>query len=266
MMLEPLPTLRRPTPPPPAHARSLPARAALLWLAAGWRDLKAGPGASLAYGLFLVLLSYAVVWVLHAAGLLYLVLPAIAGFLIVGPFLAIGLYEKSRRLAAGETVQLADMVRFRPAAMAQLAFAGLLLGLLVLFWIRAADLLYALFFGLQPFPGAADALTNVLTTDRGWALIVTGTLVGGLFAAFAFAISVFAFPMLVAGRQDALTAVGISFAMTAQNLRPMLAWGAIVTLGLVLSLLTGLVALAVIFPVLGHGTWHAYTAIAGGTE
>lgn len=198
MLLEPLPTLRRPTPPPPAHARSLPARAALLWLAAGWRDLKAGPGASLAYGLFLVLLSCAVLWVLHAAGLLYLVLPAIAGFLIVGPFLAIGLYEKSRRLAAGETARLSDMLHFRPAAMAQLAFAGLLVGLLVLFWLRAADLLYALFFGLQPFRGATDALTNVLTTERGWALIVTGTLVGGLFAAFAFAISVFAFPMLVA--------------------------------------------------------------------
>jgi len=266
MLLEPLPTLRRPTPPPPAHARSLPARAALLWLAAGWRDLKAGPGASLAYGLFLVLLSYAVLWVLHAAGLLYLVLPAIAGFLIVGPFLAIGLYEKSRRLAAGETARLSDMLHFRPAAMAQLAFAGLLVGLLVLFWLRAADLLYALFFGLQPFRGATDALTNVLTTERGWALIVTGTLVGGLFAAFAFAISVFAFPMLVAGWQDTLTAMGTSFAMTVQNLRPMLAWGAIVVLGLVLSLLTGLAGLALVFPILGHGTWHAFRDIAGEAE
>ncbi len=94
-------------------------------------------------------------------------------------------------------------------------------------------------------------------------LIATGTLVGGLFAAFAFAISVFSFPMLVARKTDALTAMGTSFAMTTQNLRPMLAWGAIVTAGQVLSALTGLVGLVVVFPVLGHATWHAWRAVEG---
>ncbi len=127
----------------------------------------------------------------------------------------------------------------------------------------SADLLYALFFGLTPFPGATDALTNVLTTPRGWTLIAAGTLVGGLFAAFAFAISVFSIPMLVAWRTDALTAMGSSFAMTVQNLRPMIAWGALVTAGLVLSAATGLLGLIVVFPVLGHGTWHAYATIGG---
>ena len=107
-------------------------------------------------------------------------------------------------------------------------------------------------------------MINVFTTVRGWSLIVTGTLVGGLFAAFAFAISVFSVPMLVSSRRDALTAMGTSFAMTVQNLVPMLAWGAIVTAGLAISALTGLLALIVIFPVLGHGTWHAWRAIAQG--
>lgn len=262
-MLEPLPTLRSPVRPAPRFARNLPARAALAWLGHGWRDLVAAPGPSLAYGLFLTLLSYAVLRALHAAGLLYLALPAIAGFLIVGPFLAIGLYEASRSRSAGRTARLSDMLALRPAAGAQLAYAGLLLGLLVLFWLRAADLLYALFFGLTPFPGAAEALKNVLTTPRGWALIATGMLVGGLFAAFAFAISVFSIPMLVARRTDALTAMGLSFAMTVQNLRPMLAWGALVATGLAVSAATGLIGLVVIFPVLGHGTWHAWRAIAG---
>ncbi|WP_268245839.1 DUF2189 domain-containing protein [Gemmobacter nanjingensis] len=145
--------------------------------------------------------------------------------------------------------------------MGQIAMAGLLLGLLVLFWLRAADLLYALFFGLQPFPGAAEAFQNAFTKPRGWALIATGLLVGGLFAALAFAISVFSFPMLVSSRRDALTAMGRSFALTAQNLRPMLAWGAIVTAGTALSILTGLTALLLVFPLLGHGTWHAWRAI-----
>lgn len=92
---------------------------------------------------------------------------------------------------------------------------------------------------------------------------MTGSLVGGLFAAFGFAISVFSIPMLVSRKTDALTAMGLSFAMTVRNLRPMLAWGLLVSIGLALSLASGFLALIVIFPVLGHGTWHAYAAIAG---
>jgi uncharacterized membrane protein len=263
-MLEPLPTLRPPQRPARTRARDLPARAALDWLAQGWRDLRRAPGPSLAYGLFVTLLSWGVLAGLRAAGLLYLALPAVAGFLIVGPFLAIGLYEKSRRLAAGEPVGLRAMIFVRPASGAQLAYAGLLLGLLVLFWLRAADLLYALFFGLGPVPAGGDALRNVLADPRGWALLVTGTAIGGLFAAFAFALGLFSVPMLMAERRDALTALGLSLATTAQNLAPCLAWGAIVAVGMALSAATGLLALVVVFPVLGHGTWHAWRAIAAG--
>lgn len=266
-MLEPLPTLQKPLPVPARHAQHLPAKAALDWLAAGWRDLVRQPGASLFHGAAVLALSWAVLLALHVTDLLYLALPALSGFLILGPFLAIGLYEKSRRLDRNEPVALAHILLIRPVSGgSQVAWAGMLLGLLVLFWLRAADLLYALFFGLQPFPGAADAFSNVLTTPRGWALIATGMLVGGLFAAFAFAVSVFSLPMLVSTRTDALTAMGRSFAMTVQNLPPMLAWGAIVTLGLALSVLTGLLGLLVVFPLLGHGTWHAWRAIDGSSE
>ncbi len=263
-MLRPLPALHPPQRPPAAFARHLPARAAFGWLAAGWADFRAAPGPSLAYGLFLLSLSLAVLAALHAAGLLYLALPAIAGFLIVGPFLALGLYAKSRARMEGRPLSLRGMVLVRPASGAQVAYAGLMLGLLVLFWLRAADLLYALFFGLSPFPGAEDALTNVLTTPRGWALIGVGGAVGGLFAAFAFAISLFSIPMLMAERRDALTAMGMSFAMTMQNLGPALTWGAIIAAGLVLSAATGLLGLVIVFPVLGYGTWHAWCAIGAG--
>lgn len=263
-MLEPLPTIRAPKPPERLYVRGLPAGAALGWLRAGWADLWANPGPSLTYGILLALLSWAVLWLLYATGLLYLALPAISGFLIVGPFFAIGLYENSRRRSEGQSTILSEMILFRPRSPAQLAYAGLVLGLLVLAWIRAADLLYALFFGLSPFPGAEHALVNVLTTPRGWALIVTGTLVGGLFAAFAFAISVFSVPMIVFRDTDALTAMGKSFVMTVQNLRPLIAWGAIVAIGLALATLTGFVGLIIVFPVLGHGTWHVWRAIDTG--
>ncbi|OZB16082.1 MAG: hypothetical protein B7X55_08550, partial [Rhodobacterales bacterium 34-62-10] len=200
--------------------RDLPPRVAQDWLRAGWDDFCAAPRQSLAYGGFLVVLSYVVLWGLAASGLLYLALPAISGFLIVGPFLAIGLYELARRRAEGKTTTLGQMLLARPAAGPQLAYAGLLLGLLVLFWLRAADLLYALFFGYAPLPGAGDALSNVLITPRGWALLVVGSAIGGLFAAFAFALSLFAVPMLLVERRDALTALGLSFAMTTRNLGP----------------------------------------------
>lgn len=264
-MLEPLPTLRPPQRPASKLARDLPARAALNWLAAGWRDLRRGPGASLAYGIVVTALSWAVLAGLSAVGLLYLALPAISGFLIVGPFLAIGLYEKSRRLEQGDPVDLRAMVLMRPASGSQLAFAGLLLGLLVLFWLRAADLLYALFFGLGPIPAAGDAVLNLIDSPHGWALLVVGSLVGGLFAAFAFALSLFAVPTLMAEKRDALTAMGLSLATTTQNLAPCIAWGVIVAAGMALSAATGLLALIVVFPVLGHGTWHAWRAIRGAT-
>lgn len=260
-MLEPLPEVVRPERPAPPYRRELSDDAAIGWLKAGLADLRADPVSSIAYGLGLTLLSYATLWGLYASNLIYLALPAISGFLIIGPFLAVGLYEKSRRRVEGRGMGLLEMITFRPVSAAQLAYAGLLMGLLILFWLRAADLLYALFFGLTPFPGAGDALSNVFTTFRGWMLILTGTGVGGLFAAFAFALSAFSVPLLVFGKTDALTAMGTSFAITTQNLRPMLTWGAIVTVGLGISAVTGLLGLIVVFPVLGHGTWHAYRAV-----
>ncbi|MBU3030597.1 DUF2189 domain-containing protein [Paracoccus marinaquae] len=262
-MLEPLPAVLRPDRPESPYARHLPARTAFDWLSAGWRDLRADPWPSLAYGLCLTALSYLVLWALYASGLLYLALPAISGFLIIGPFLAVGLYEKSRALSEGRNLGLSEMLFVRPVSGGQMAYAGLLLGLLVLFWLRAADLLYALFFGLVPFPGAADAIANTLTTLRGWGLILTGGAVGALFAAFAFALSLFSVPMLVMERRDALTTLGLSFVMTTKNLGVCLTWGVIVAVGIGLSVVTGLLGLIVVFPVLGHGTWHAYRAIRG---
>jgi uncharacterized membrane protein len=101
----------------------------------------------------------------------------------------------------------------------------------------------------------------LFTTLPGLSLLVTGTLVGGLFAAFAFGVSVFAVPMLLEERTDALTAMGISLTLVWNNLPVMLSWGAIVVGLFALAVLTGFLGMIVIFPVLGHATWHAYRAI-----
>lgn len=260
-MLEPLPAIEPRLPAPDRHARNLPAGAALSWLAAGWADLRDRPTQSLIYGFAVFALSALVIAGMIRAGLPWLIFPALSGFLIAGPLLAIGLYEKSRRRHGDAPATLARMLLVRPSSGGQLVFAGLLLCLLVMLWLRAADLLYALFFGMLPFAGFEHLLDQLLRTPRGWALIVTGSAIGGLFAAFAMAISLFSIPMLLERRVDALTALGTSFAVTTQNLRAVLPWGAIVTLGFALSAATGLLGLIVIFPLLGHGTWHAWVAL-----
>src|SRR3546814_1878088 len=139
--------------------------------------------------------------------------------MVACPVLAIVLDEKSRRSADGEPVTLAGMVCVRSRSVGQILFTDVLLSLLMLLWMRAAVLLYALFFGLLPFPGLDDILTVLVTQPAGWALIVVGSLVGGLFAAFSFAISAFSIPMLLNERTDALTAMGTSMALVWKNLR-----------------------------------------------
>ncbi|MCW5737372.1 MAG: DUF2189 domain-containing protein [Enhydrobacter sp.] len=256
-----LPAVAPPLRPESSLERGLPAAAAVQWLAAGWRDFKVKPASSLAYGVGVFIVSAVIVAGLYSYEMDYILLPALAGFMVVGPIVAIGLYEKSRRVAAGETVRLADMILVGGASGGQLWFTGVLLCLLMLLWMRAAVILYALFFGLLPFPGLDQVMSILFTTPNGWALLIVGFIVGALFAAFSFAISVFAVPMLLDVRTDALTAMGTSMALVWNNLPVMLAWGAIVLGLFVLSLVTGLLGLIVVFPLVGHGTWHAYRAI-----
>ena len=101
----------------------------------------------------------------------------------------------------------------------------------------------------------------LLTTPEGWGMLVVGTAAGGLFAAFSFAISTFAIPMLLAERTDAFTAMGTSISLVWNNLAVMIAWGAIVSALFLVSLATGLIGLVIVFPLLGHATWHSYRAI-----
>lgn len=241
--------------------RYLSPTAAFGWLAAGWRDFHRHPAPSLAYGVAVFAVSAVVVWGLFHLELDYILFPALAGFMVVGPLIAIGLYEKSRALEAGEPVSLSRMLFVDARSGGQVLYTGAILCLLMLLWMRAAVIVYALFFGLRPFPGIDHIAEMLFTTPEGWGMLFVGTVVGGLFAAFSFAISVFAVPMLLDQRLDAFTAMGTSISMTFRNLPVMLVWGAIVLVLFLLSVATGLLGLIVIFPVLGHATWHAYKAI-----
>lgn len=241
------------------YARHLPAGAAFGWLRAGWRDLMINPGFGLVRGVIVFLISAAIVAGLLLAEWDYILLPSLAGFLIFGPAMAIGLYDKSRAIEHGETKR--RLIPFEGKTGIQIMFIGAMLCGLVLLWVRSAILIYALFFGLRPFPGSDEILPMLFTTPTGWAMLLVGSVAGALFAAFAFAISAFSIPMLLDRKVDALTAMGTSWALVWNNLRAMLVWGALVLGLFVLSLATGMIGLIVVFPWLGHATWHAYTAV-----
>ena len=245
----------------PQYGRDRGPGDAFRWLGSGWRDLIRNPGSSLFYGLLVFLVSVASVYGIYALSLDYILFPALAGFVVVGPVLAVGLYEKSRRIAAGERFTLSNMLAVRPQSGGQVLFVGVLLLVLALIWMRAAVLLYALFFGVRGFPGLENVAEILFTTSHGWSLLVIGTLTGGVFAAFAFAISVFAVPMLLDRRVDAFTAMGTSVALVWNNFPVMVTWGAIVLVLTGLAMAAGLVGLLLVFPLLGHATWHAWVAM-----
>lgn len=242
------------------HRRNLPISAAFGWLAAGWRDMWIRPGASLVYGLGVAALSAVTISAMVMLGWEQVLFPALAGFLVVGPFLATGLYEKSRRIAAGERVGLRAMLWPGRGAGQHLFYVGAILMTLMLVWMRAAVLLYALFFGWRPFPGFDHIVEMLFTTPTGLAMLATGTAIGGLFAAFAFGISAFSIPMLLDKRLDAFSAMGTSLSLVWNNLPALVVWGALVLDLTIVGLATGLIGFIVIFPLLGHASWHAYAA------
>jgi uncharacterized membrane protein len=256
-----IPPVASPLPTSNQWARSLTPSDPFKWLALGWRDFMTQPNLSLAYGLLIFLMSVVFVGGLVALGRDYILFPAFAGFMVVGPILAVGLYEKSRAIEEGKPLHWRNLFLVEPRSGGQILFTGVLLCLLMMVWMRAAVIIYALFFGLQPFPGLDHIAPMLFTTDTGWAMLATGTAVGGLFAAFSFAISAFSIPMLLEKRVDALTAMGSSMALVWNNLRVLLIWAVIVLVLFVLCLMTAMIGLVVIYPLLGHATWHAYREV-----
>ena len=233
------------------------------WLGAGWADLRRAPKVSLAYGGILVALSLAIALALWLGGVFYLLLPMTAGFAFLAPLLAVGLYETSRRLAAGEEVTLARaLLAFRRNG-GQLALLGLVLALLHLVWIRIATLLYALFFHGQA-PGLPQLLDTMLFSPAGLPFLIVGSAIGFVLAALAFAIAAVSIPMLVDRPVNVFAAIATSFVAVQQNLRPMALWAALIAVFTALALIPFFLGLAVVLPLIGHATWHAYRDLVAG--
>lgn len=229
------------------------------WLAAGWKDLTAAWRVSLAYGAGLVVLSFLLTIGLWLMGLFYLVLPLAGGFFIVAPLLATGLYEVSRRLAAGETVDLRSSILAwrRPR---QIAMMGVVLLLIHLVWVRVALLLFALFFYGQS-PSLEMLLPALLNSSVSLPFLVTGTIIGAAFACVAFAVSVVSIPMLVDRDTGLIVAIATSATAARVNLRAMALWAALIVGFTAIGIATCFIGLAIVLPLIAHASWHAYRDI-----
>jgi uncharacterized membrane protein len=238
--------------------RTIPFEAPWTWLAAGWRDLCRQPALSLGYGAAFTLGSLLIVGTLTTVNANALFLVLAGGFMLIGPFVAVGLYDISRRLAAGGTVTLKDVVRAGAAAPTQLAYLGAFLMLLLLLWVRTAFLIMMLFLGTGTVPPPEDFMRFLLFTPNGITLLVFGTAVGAVFAAVVYASSCVAVPMLLDRKIDALTAARASAAAVFANIRPMALRAALIVVMMAAGFATLLIGLVVAFPLIGHATWHAY--------
>ncbi len=225
----------------------------------GWEDFKAVPSHAIILCVIYPVLGLVLARIAMGYSVIPLLFPLAAGFALIGPFAAIGLYELSARRERGEEATAWDAFEFlrSPSFGAMLGLGTLLLALFVT-WVATAQAIYIAAFGYAGVAGIRDFVTRVLTTPAGWWLIVVGCGVGFLFALVALCISVVSFPMMLDRHATAGEAMVTSLRVVAKNPVPMAVWGLIVAALLVLGTIPAFLGLAVVIPLLGHATWHLY--------
>lgn len=239
---------------PPYSVRSVPLTRPFVWLGKGWDDLLHHRGASLAYG-----------WLVSALGALILayerhpffVAFTISAFLLVGPIMTAGLCELSRRQANGDTADFAtSLAALRGHRHNLMSFANRLLVLGLAWFTISSIILYVVMGSAGPTLEATvwgDVMRQVSDTQ-----LLSYIVSGGLLASVVFALSVVSVPMITESNVDASTAMRTSLRVTLRDLPAMLVWAGIITVMVAVGFATFLIGMVVIFPLLGHATWHAY--------
>lgn len=228
-------------------------------VAKGIEDFNAAPTHAIFLGIIYALLGLILFRASFGYDILPLIYPMLAGFALLGPFAAIALYELSRRREQGLDVSAEHLFEvFRSPSIGAITRLGLVLLAIFLAWLFAAQIMYTQIMGDTVPATVGEFVRQVLTTPSGRQLIVAGNAVGFVFALVVLVISVVSFPMLVDRKVSAATAVRTSVRAVAASPLAMAVWGLFVLAALLAGALPMFFGLAVVFPVLGHATWHLY--------
>ena len=234
-----------------------------LALRRGWEDFLATPTQLVFLCVLYPVIGLTAATLMAGGEVRHLFYPLAAGFALVGPVAALGVYEISRRRERGEETSWLNAfdVRHSPSLPSILALGVLLLAIFVAWMFTARGLYDAIFAGMPAAEGPGAFLRQVLRTPEGWRLMLLGNGAGLVFAGLVLSLTVVSFPLLLDRPVGAGAAVRASLRAVALNPGPMLLWGAIVAAVLAVACIPLFVGLAVAVPVLGHATWHLYRAL-----
>jgi len=245
--------------PPIARVRRIGIDAPKTWLRRGLSDFLDKPLPSLFYGLVFVVMGYALAGLFENAA--HMILALAAGFMLVGPFLAAGLYDLSRQRERHESVSLLHSLVAWKNNPLHIGVFALLLALVLAFWVRIAALIFAVLFVGEMVPEVSHSLGSIFTSGAGLRFLVVFILVGGVVAWLVYCCSVVAVPMLLDQKVDTLTAINTSVQAVMKNLLPMLVWAVLIAGLTFIGLVTLFLGLILTMPIIGHATWHAYRAL-----
>lgn len=233
--------------------------APLIWLKKGWEDMKACPAASLFYGVCFVLGGYLMIFALRDAP--EYIAAVITGFLIMGPFLALGLYELSAQRERGEQCRLRPSLVACSKNIGNMGVFAVMLLVVFLVWARASVVVFAVFYS-GGLPSMGDFFRHVIMTEQvDFLLVYFG--VGAIFALIIFSITLISIPLIKDKQMDAITAAIASVRALILNPTPMIVWAGLIAVLSMLGLVTLFLGTLVAGPLLGHATWHAYRDLTG---
>jgi uncharacterized membrane protein len=237
------------------HIRSVETGRPLIWLRQGLADIKRAPGPSLGNGVIVAaggIFIWSVAW-----GVEHLVPALTTGFLLVAPFLAIMLYALSRQIEQGQPVNAAEAFFAFRRNSGSISLYALLMALALIMWERMSAIIFALFYG-GVVPDLNNLLADLFLSGDYVPFLIAYFGIGAIVAVAVFTVSVVSLPLMVDRDIDVITAIITSMQCCLRNPAPMLVWALVIVALTVIGFATAMLGFVVIFPLLGHATWHAY--------
>lgn len=230
-------------------------------LAQGLRDFQRAPKFGLFFGAVYAAGGILILLCLSALQMTYLAYPLAAGFFIIGPFVALGLYQVSRDLESGTPLSFGRVLSIARSRR-EVGWMAFVTGFIFVIWMYQVRLLLALFLGSTgSFATLPEFFEVVLTTNEGLLFLIIGNLIGAAISLVLFSITVVSYPIILDRDVDFVTAMITSLRAVSMSPVPMLGWGVVIVVLLIVSSMPLFLGLLVTLPVLGHATWHLYRRI-----